>query len=550
MKSYLAYIRVSTVKQGEHGSSLQEQRSAIEAYAARHGLAIAQWFEETETAAKQGRREFMRLTSLLRQGKASGVIIHKIDRSARNLKDWAGLGELIDAGIEVLFAHEGLDMQTRGGRLAADIQAVVAADFIRNLRDEVRKGFYGRLKQGYYPLQAPRGYVDRGRARIKDIHPIDGPLVQQAFELYGTGNYSLELLRIEMAQRGLITASGNTLSFNGIAKMLHNPFYIGLIRIHKTNQIFQGNHTPLVTKALFDRVQAILSGRQYPRIEKHQFTFRRLVKCAGCSRSLTGERQKGHVYYRCHDRGCKGVSVNEDTVDGIVGHELAALSFEGRDLGDMRDLFREQVELEEIRQGRGEDKINCDIALNEQRITRLTDALIDGTIDKSTYEERKCDLLGRRKTLQDRLQSGEDSTFWRDVLQKFELGLTAYSSYFRGNDAEKRETVQLVSSNLLVRGKEPYFTMHFPFEEIRNWSKSSSCEPDGNAVRTLDLARKPVGGHRGPRLSDLVQRLAERHPDANRAKPNAGNGTNSSPRSPRSPQVLAAIRARGTRRKA
>ena len=168
MKSYFAYIRVSTVKQGEQGSSLQEQKSAIEVYAARHGLAIAQWFEETETAAKQGRREFARLTTLLRKRQASGVIIHKIDRSARNLKDWAGLGELIDAGVEVLFAHEGLDMQTRGGRLAADIQAVVAADFIRNLRDEVRKGFYGRLKQGFYPLQAPRGYVDRGELSAFD----------------------------------------------------------------------------------------------------------------------------------------------------------------------------------------------------------------------------------------------------------------------------------------------------------------------------------------------------------------------------------------------
>ena len=58
MKSHFAYIRVSTVKQGEHGCSLDEQRSSIEAYAVRHSLRISEWFEETETAAKQGRREF------------------------------------------------------------------------------------------------------------------------------------------------------------------------------------------------------------------------------------------------------------------------------------------------------------------------------------------------------------------------------------------------------------------------------------------------------------------------------------------------------------
>ena len=201
MKTYFAYIRVSTVKQGDHGCSLDEQKSAIEAYAQRHGLNVIEWFAETETAAKQGRREFNRLTSLLKRGKAAGVIIHKIDRSARNLKDWAGLGDLIDAGIEVLFAHEGLDMQTRGGRLAADIQAVVAADFIRNLRDEVRKGFYGRLKQGYYPLPAPRGYRNNGKAKSKTIDPDYGPLVAQAFRLYATGNFSLDTLRLSTPVR-------------------------------------------------------------------------------------------------------------------------------------------------------------------------------------------------------------------------------------------------------------------------------------------------------------------------------------------------------------
>src|SRR3546814_15546275 len=89
MKRYFAYIRVSTVKQGEHGSSLQEQRDAIASFATRHGFTISEWFEERETAAKLGRREFNRMLGLLKRGKASGVVFHKIDRGARNLKDWS-----------------------------------------------------------------------------------------------------------------------------------------------------------------------------------------------------------------------------------------------------------------------------------------------------------------------------------------------------------------------------------------------------------------------------------------------------------------------------
>src|SRR5471032_182991 len=150
MNSYLGYIRVSTPKQGTQGTSLQEQKSAIEAYAHRNGLSISAWFEERETAAKQGRQMFARMLKELDRGKVRGVIIHKIDRSARNLKDWANLGDLIDRGADIRFAHDSIDLSSRGGRLSADIQAVVAADFIRNLREEVKKGRRGRLNQGLY----------------------------------------------------------------------------------------------------------------------------------------------------------------------------------------------------------------------------------------------------------------------------------------------------------------------------------------------------------------------------------------------------------------
>jgi DNA invertase Pin-like site-specific DNA recombinase len=170
-KQYFSYIRVSTTKQGDHGVSLQEQHDAIVRYAQRQNLRIVRAFDEQETAAKRGRPVFSEMMRLLKHGNASGVVIHKIDRGARNLKDWADLAELIDIGVEVHFANESLDLNTRGGRLSADIQAVVAADFIRNLREETKKGFYGRLKQGFYPICAPIGYLDRGGGQAKVPDP-------------------------------------------------------------------------------------------------------------------------------------------------------------------------------------------------------------------------------------------------------------------------------------------------------------------------------------------------------------------------------------------
>ncbi len=162
MKSYFAYIRVSTARQGEEGVSLQEQKSSILEYASRRGFTISEWFEEQISAAKRGRPIFTTLLKLLKSKKASDIIIHKIDRSARNLRDWADIADLMDRGIEVHFVHESIDLGSRTGRLSADILAVVASDYIRNLREEVMKGIRGRLKQGLFPFSAPIGYLNTG----------------------------------------------------------------------------------------------------------------------------------------------------------------------------------------------------------------------------------------------------------------------------------------------------------------------------------------------------------------------------------------------------
>lgn len=507
MKSYLAYIRVSTVKQGEQGSSLQEQRCAIEAFARKTGLSISAWFEETETAAKRGRRQFNKMISDLERGRAAGVMIHKIDRSARNLKDWASLGELMDRGIEVHFVHDNLDLTTRGGRLAADLQAVVAADYIRNLRDEVKKGFYGRLKQGFYPLPAPRGYLDRGKAKAKEIDPVVGPLIQRAFELYGTSNNGLHSLRLEMARQGLLSKSGTPLGLASMSNILRNPFYMGLIRIARTNEVFEGNHQPLVTKSLFDRVQGILSGRLYPRTQLHRFLFRRFIRCGKCGRSLSGERQKGHVYYRCHDYACRGVSLSEAQIDGLIRANLASLQVGDGDVGDFRDLLAEHIAEEDAGLATRTGEIERDLGLVAQRLERLTDALLDGAVDKATYDERKGALLAQRMALTER-RDGDDSTFWQSIAEMFELGLTALQGYEIGNDDEKREILKSVSSNLIAHGKEAVFPMFSPFGELREWTIFDRGAPYRGAVRTLQRTKGRAARRKLASIRELLGRIA------------------------------------------
>lgn len=487
MKQYFAYIRVSTLKQGEHGSSLQEQKTAIEDYANRQTLSIVEWFEERETAAKQGRAVFSRMLSKLTKGEAEGLIIHKIDRSARNLKDWAELGGLIDRGVDVHFAHDSVDLRSRGGRLSADIQAVVAADYVRNLREEVIKGLRGRLNQGLYPFAAPVGYLNRGKAKLKEIDPIQGPLVQQAFELYATGTIGLKDLRTEMKRRGLHgPRTHQTLGLNSIAKMLRNPFYIGVIRIKRSGATYQGKHEPLIRKALFDRVQDVLDGKLYARTFKHDHLFRRMVRCAGCGYHLIGELIKSrYTYYRCHSESCRGIIVREEDLDHEVRAKLQRLQLEDDEWRWIQEAATAMRETTAITIDQMHASFSMRAAQCDQRIARLTDAYLDRMIDKEVFEKRKVQLFMERRELLDQIETlSVDDLPVNRALEKLELGNSAYFSYKNGITAEKRDVVASVTSNFVVQGKKPVITLQSPYQEIANRTKSHLGAPRRCTART------------------------------------------------------------------
>jgi site-specific DNA recombinase len=490
MKQYFAYIRVSTTRQGEFGVSLPQQKDAIERYALRNQLEISRWFEEQETAAKQGRPVFGTMVKLLRKQAAVGVIIHKIDRSARNLRDWADLGELIDRGMEVHFANESLDLTSRGGRLSADIQAVVASDFIRNLREETKKGIYGRLKQGYYPMPAPLGYLDNGAAKPKTFDPKTAPLVRQAFELYASRRFSLRTLGPELHRLGLRRPDGKPYLRNRLSKLLNNPFYTGLIRIKKTGEHFAGVHQPLVSRAVFEQVQAVMAGKTNAAVKKHDFLYRRRLTCKDCQYSMIGEMQKGITYYRCHTEVCPTACVREDAVEAAVCRELSRIQLSP---AERRYLQQELDRMKDNAAGRREETVaalKLRLAQTEDRIGRLTDAFIDRLIEKDLFEARKKTLLAERLDLETQItdwQGGKVDAVGE--LAKFlERADGACLAYNGGTVDEKRDLLDALTSNRIIDGKIPVIMLSLPFRAIAERPK---CV-DGAPRRDIHLTWKSL----------------------------------------------------------
>ena len=96
--AFVAYLRVSTVRQGESGLGLEAQRATVEAFARQHGGAIVASFVEVETGKRSDRPELAKALEAARKAKAT-LLIAKLDRLARNV---AFIANLMDAGVEFL----------------------------------------------------------------------------------------------------------------------------------------------------------------------------------------------------------------------------------------------------------------------------------------------------------------------------------------------------------------------------------------------------------------------------------------------------------------
>lgn len=455
MKSCFGYVRVSTVKQGD-GVSLEAQKDAILEYARRKNLTISDWWEERETAAKQGRPVFNNMVASLKQGDVNGLVIHKIDRSARNYHDWAIISDLADNGVEFHIATESFDFNTYGGRMAADFMAVVAANYVRNLKAEVRKGQLGQLRIGLLPWAAPVGYQNNGAAKAKTPDPAMAPKVRQAFELYASGTYSIRTLVTEMEKRGLRSHGGKPLNKSGIEKMINNPFYCGVIRVRKTGETFKGAHEPIIGVVLFERVQDIKSGKKVKKFTRHNHLYRGLFRCQHCSRSLVGELHKGRVYYRCQTIGCATKSIREDRIGETVKGLLKHLALTPDDLAVAHKRLPEMVEKED------DGQVCAALSLRRDQISsrldRLTDMHLDGLIDGNGFQTKKAALLIEQQSVEEQLVVANSNSVNEATVRRFlELTTSLARLYDSATKPEKRRIVEWATLNRTAAGNSVCF---------------------------------------------------------------------------------------------
>jgi site-specific DNA recombinase len=124
----VGYARVSTDKQADHGVSLDSQEAKIRAMAVVQGAETVELIVDGGESAKNLNRPGMeRLLALVDQGKVNTVIIAKLDRLTRSVKDLAELLERFQhRGVSLVSVAESLDTGSAAGRLVINIMTAVS----------------------------------------------------------------------------------------------------------------------------------------------------------------------------------------------------------------------------------------------------------------------------------------------------------------------------------------------------------------------------------------------------------------------------------------
>ncbi len=317
------YLRVTTKEQAQAGGeaegySIPAQRESCFKKAAQLQATVAgEYVDGGESARSANRPELQRLLHDLRSGQYTYVIVHKIDRLARNREDDIAINvALRKAGAQLISCTENVD-ETPSGKLLYGLLAEIAQIYSRNLAAEVLKGLTQKARSGGTPFRAPIGYrnvqnfIDGRDVRTIEVDDERGPLVAWAFETFASGDWTLLRLADALENKGLVsrptpTRPAKPLTVNSLSHVLHNPYYLGVVPYQGVH--YHGKHPALVPPEVWLRVQDLLAmhAHAHERTIKHPHYLKGSIYRAHCNARMGYSRNSGnggrYEYFMCFGR--------------------------------------------------------------------------------------------------------------------------------------------------------------------------------------------------------------------------------------------------------
>ena len=217
----IGYVRVSTDKQADHGVSLEAQSEKVRAMAVVQGADLAEIIVDAGESAKSLNRPGMeRLMALVDSGAVSTVIVAKLDRLTRSVKDLADLLERFSPrGVSLVSVAESLDTGTAAGRLVLNIMTAVSQWEREAIGERTRDAMRHKRAKGERVGNVPFGFRPAGDGLRLEEEPAEQNILSRIRELKAAGRTTREIAD-ELNRQGFTTRRGTAWRFQYVAGAL------------------------------------------------------------------------------------------------------------------------------------------------------------------------------------------------------------------------------------------------------------------------------------------------------------------------------------------
>jgi site-specific DNA recombinase len=440
LRSAALYLRVSSPGQvntdyDPEGISIPAQRTACVRKAEQLGLDIvAEYVEPGLTATSMDKRVAFQelLTRMREQRDIDYVVVYKLSRMNRNrIEDAFVVMQLRAAGATLISATESID-ETPAGQLLHGILASInefrstedGADIRYKMGEKAKKGgTLGRAPLGYRNVR--EDFEGRQVATVV-IDDQRAPLVRQAFQLYATGDYTVDRLQQTMADLGLRTRptrrwSEQPVSVNKLHRMLRDPYYTGVVEYQGTT--YPGRHEALISQPLFDRVQDVLDLRSArgTRDRVHQHHLKGMLFCSRCDRAgrqarliYTQAAGRGgtYAYFFCRGRQpgtCDMPYLPAERVVAAVAREYQRLALPVDFAASLRGMLRDTMADDGATKRLAREQLAAELQRVHAAEERLIDLAADGTLTGPAVRSRLTRLQQDQARLHDELAQTDTS---------------------------------------------------------------------------------------------------------------------------------------------
>ena len=483
-KRCIIYVRVSTEEQVK-GYSLDAQEETDTDFAVSQGYKVVKIFREEGLSAKNLNRP--KLQEMMKWGREhkdefEAIIFWKWDRISRGKEeDYAVLAKFFqDCNIRPLSVTE-CNEESPEGELLRWITKGMNLYELRKISQRTQLGMSRIAKTGRKPGSVPIGYLNYTNpdgSKTIIINEKEAPFVKKSFEMYASGNYSIEKIENFLFDEGIRNKRGG--KYQKVEHMLKNIFYTGKFIWGKN--IYEGTHTPIVSRILFDEVQTKF-GLKKPKTHSLFFPYTNMIKCECCGKHyLSAEMKRGahnsgeYIYYRCKC-GCK--AIKQEVLENTFAKMLSEIYIPPKEVELLKEGAKEL--LEAIKEY--ETKIETPIQIQEkidkinERIKKAYKEKLDGNVPSCINENEWLNMIGEWAKEKDVLtiklkERMEKSKILYNRLDLMVTFCNRLPEMFRlATSEKKREIIQTCVRTLTYNGKTLKIELFPVFEELRNSKK-------------------------------------------------------------------------------